>query len=169
MKDAGRGSNRRSRRPPGSSIRSWCHGPGRASCPHPRWPNGTCARPGSPWRGSRRRVPFRRRASGTSGRTSCETSRFTEVTFGYARSSPREWHCLTDGASERVVAGLFLSRARPGGEGGCLFGVAEPFAHLSLDRVDDVGKFLRRSGSQFLITVPTPLDRGQLGPAPLLS
>jgi chromosome segregation protein len=37
-----------------------------------------------------------------------------------------------------------------------------------LDRVDDVGKFLRRSGAQFLITVPTTLDRGQLDPASLV-
>jgi hypothetical protein len=53
-------------------------------------------------------------------------------------------------------------------EGESCFIIDEPFAHLSLDRVDDVGKFLRRSGSQFLITVPTTLDRGQLDPASLL-
>ncbi len=53
-------------------------------------------------------------------------------------------------------------------EGDTFFIVDEPFAHLSLDRVDDVGNFLRRSGSQFLITVPTTLDRCQLDPASLL-
>lgn len=53
-------------------------------------------------------------------------------------------------------------------EGDSFFIVDEPFAHLSLDRVDDVGKFLRRSGAQFLITVPTTLDRGQLDPASLV-
>jgi len=53
-------------------------------------------------------------------------------------------------------------------EGESFFVVDEPFAHLSLDRVDDVGRFLRRSGAQFLITVPTTLDRGQLDPASLL-
>ena len=53
-------------------------------------------------------------------------------------------------------------------EGESFFIVDEPFAHLSLDRVDDVGKFLRRSGAQFLITVPTTLDRGQLEPASLV-
>ena len=53
-------------------------------------------------------------------------------------------------------------------EGDSFFIVDEPFAHLSLDRVDEVGRFLRGSGSQFLITVPTTLDRGQLDPASLL-
>jgi hypothetical protein len=47
-------------------------------------------------------------------------------------------------------------------EGDSFFLVDEPFVHLSLDRVDDLGKFLRRSGVHFLMTVPTTLDRGQL-------
>jgi hypothetical protein len=67
-----------------------------------------------------------------------------------------------------VVTGLILLMAMAETEGESCFIVDEPFAHLSLDRVDDVGKFLRRSGSQFLITVPTTLDRGQLDPASLL-
>ena len=44
----------------------------------------------------------------------------------------------------------------------------EPFAHLSLDRVDQVGRFLRGTRSQFILTAPTTLDRAQLDPASLV-
>jgi chromosome segregation protein len=69
---------------------------------------------------------------------------------------------------QQVIAGLILLMSMAETEGDSFFIVDEPFAHLSLDRVDDVGRFLRRSGAQFLITVPTTLDRGQLDPASLL-
>src|ERR1051325_3217529 len=69
---------------------------------------------------------------------------------------------------QQVIAGLILLMAMAETEGDSFFIVDEPFAHLSLDRIDEVGRFLRGSGSQFLITVPTTLDRGQLDPASLL-
>jgi hypothetical protein len=63
---------------------------------------------------------------------------------------------------QQIIAGLVLLMSMAETEGDSFFFVDEPFAHLPLDRVDDVGKFLRRSGVQFLMTVPTTLDRGQL-------
>lgn len=45
------------------------------------------------------------------------------------------------------------------------FMLDEPFAHLSLDRIDHVGRFLRSTRSQFIITAPTTLDRAQFDPA----
>ncbi len=53
-------------------------------------------------------------------------------------------------------------------DGHGFFLLDEPFAHLSLDRVDQVGRFLRASRSQFLLTAPTTLDRAQLDPAGLV-
>jgi hypothetical protein len=59
-----------------------------------------------------------------------------------------------------------MAMAETEGEG--FFILDEPFAHLSIDRVDDVGRFLRRSHAQFILTAPTTLDRAQLDPASLV-
>lgn len=69
---------------------------------------------------------------------------------------------------QQVIAGLIVLMAMAETDRQSFFILDEPFAHLSLDRVDEVGRFLRNSGSQFLITVPTTLDRGQLDPASLV-
>jgi chromosome segregation ATPase len=69
---------------------------------------------------------------------------------------------------QKVIAGLIVLMAMAETDRQSFFILDEPFAHLSLDRVDEVGQFLRNSGSQFLITVPTTLDKGQLDPASLL-
>lgn len=69
---------------------------------------------------------------------------------------------------QQVIGGLILLMAmvEEGGRG--FFMLDEPFAHLSIDRIDDVGRFLRASGAQFVITAPTTLDRAQLDPASLV-
>jgi chromosome segregation protein len=90
------------------------------------------------------------------------------VRIGFDGKPPVEIGDTSHSGGQQVVTGLILLMAMAETEGESCFIVDEPFAHLSLDRVDDVGKFLRRSGSQFLITVPTTLDRGQLDPASLL-
>jgi chromosome segregation ATPase len=90
------------------------------------------------------------------------------VRIGFDGKPPVEISDTSHSGGQQVVTGLILLMAMAETEGESCFIVDEPFAHLSLDRVDDVGKFLRRSGSQFLITVPTTLDRGQLDPASLL-
>ena len=59
-----------------------------------------------------------------------------------------------------------MAMVEGGGRG--FFMLDEPFAHLSIDRIDDVGRFLRASGAQFVITAPTTLDRAQLDPASLV-
>jgi chromosome segregation ATPase len=90
------------------------------------------------------------------------------VRIGFDGKRPTDLGDTAHSGGQQVVSGLVLLMAMAETEGDTFFIVDEPFAHLSLDRVDDVGKFLRRSGAQFLITVPTTLDRGQLDPASLL-
>ena len=90
------------------------------------------------------------------------------VRIGFDGKPPTEIGDTGHSGGQQVVAGLILLMSMAETEGDSFFILDEPFAHLSLDRVDDVGKFLRRSGAQFLITVPTTLDRGQLDPASLL-
>ena len=69
---------------------------------------------------------------------------------------------------QQVIAGMILlmAMAETGGQG--FFILDEPFAHLSLDRVDDVGRFLKAARAQFILTAPTTLDREQLDPASLV-
>lgn len=90
------------------------------------------------------------------------------VRIGFDGKSPSEIGDPAHSGGQQVIAGLVLLMAMAETEGDSFFIVDEPFAHLSLDRIDEVGRFLRGSGSQFLITVPTTLDRGQLDPASLL-
>ena len=61
---------------------------------------------------------------------------------------------------------LLMGMAEIEGQG--FFMLDEPFAHLSLDRIDQVGRFLRATHSQFILTAPTTLDRSQLDPASLV-
>lgn len=69
---------------------------------------------------------------------------------------------------QKVISGLIvlMGMAETGGQG--FFMLDEPFAHLSVDRVDQVGEFLRNTRSQFIVTAPTSLDMGQLDPASLV-
>jgi len=90
------------------------------------------------------------------------------VRIGFDGKPPTEIGDTSHSGGQQVVSGLVLLMAMAETEGESFFIIDEPFAHLSLDRVDDVGKFLRRSGAQFLVTVPTTLDRGQLDSASLL-
>lgn len=90
------------------------------------------------------------------------------VRIGFDGKTPTEISDTAHSGGQQVIAGLILLMAMAETEGDSFFIIDEPFAHLSLDRVDEVGRFLRGSGSQFLITVRTTLDRGQLDPASLL-
>jgi chromosome segregation ATPase len=90
------------------------------------------------------------------------------VRIGFDGKYPTEIGDTAHSGGQQVIAGLVLLMAMAETEGDSFFIVDEPFAHLSLDRIDEVGRFLRGCGSQFLITVPTTLDRGQLDPASLL-
>lgn len=90
------------------------------------------------------------------------------VRFGFDGKEPLPLGDSSFSGGQQVIGGLVLLMAmvEEGGRG--FFMLDEPFAHLSIDRIDDVGRFLRASGAQFVITAPTTLDRAQLDPASLV-
>jgi chromosome segregation protein len=90
------------------------------------------------------------------------------VNFGFDGKDPLPLGDPTFSGGQQVIAGIILLMGMAEIEGQGFFILDEPFAHLSLDRVDQVGRFLRRTHSQFIITAPTTLDRAQLDPASLM-
>jgi chromosome segregation protein len=90
------------------------------------------------------------------------------VRFGFDSKEPLPLGDSSFSGGQQVIAGLVLLMAMVEGSGRGFFMLDEPFAHLSIDRIDDVGRFLRASGAQFIITAPTTLDRAQLDPASLV-
>ncbi|HKI05244.1 MAG TPA: ATP-binding protein [Thermoanaerobaculia bacterium] len=91
-----------------------------------------------------------------------------EVRFGFDGKEPLPLGDPSFSGGQQVIAGLILLMGMAETDGRGFFLLDEPFAHLSLDRVDQVGRFLRASRSQFLLTAPTTLDRAQLDPASLV-
>jgi DNA repair exonuclease SbcCD ATPase subunit len=90
------------------------------------------------------------------------------VRFGFDGKEPLPLGDSSFSGGQQVIGGLVLLMAMVEGGGRGFFMLDEPFAHLSIDRIDDVGRFLRSSGAQFVITAPTTLDRAQLDPASLV-
>ncbi len=88
--------------------------------------------------------------------------------FGFDGKEPLPMGDSSFSGGQQVVAGLILLMAMAETEGRGFFLLDEPFAHLSIDRVDQVGRFLTASRAQFIITAPTTLDRGQLNPASMV-
>ncbi|MEO6195899.1 MAG: ATP-binding protein [Thermoanaerobaculia bacterium] len=91
-----------------------------------------------------------------------------DVRFGFDGKEPLPMGDPSFSGGQQVIAGLILLMAMAETDGRGFFLLDEPFAHLSLDRVDQVGRFLRASRSQFLLTAPTTLDRAQLDPAAMV-
>jgi len=91
-----------------------------------------------------------------------------EARFGFDGKPPLPLGDPSFSGGQQVIAGLILLLAMAETEGHGFFILDEPFAHLSLDRVDQVGNFLRGTNSQFIITAPTTLDRAQLDPASMV-
>jgi DNA repair exonuclease SbcCD ATPase subunit len=91
-----------------------------------------------------------------------------DVSFGFDGKDPLPLGDPSFSGGQQVIAGLVMLMAMAETDGQGFFLLDEPFAHLSLDRVDQVGRFLRASRSQFLLTAPTTLDRAQLDPASLV-
>lgn len=91
-----------------------------------------------------------------------------EVRFGFDGKEPLPLGDPSFSGGQQAVAGLLLLMAMAETEGPGFFLLDEPFAHLSLDRVGQVGRILRASRSQFILTAPTTLDRAQLDPASLV-
>jgi chromosome segregation protein len=90
------------------------------------------------------------------------------VSFGFDGKDPLPLGDASFSGGQQVIAGLILLMAMAEMDGHGFFMLDEPFAHLSIDRIDDVGHFLRATRSQFILTAPTTLDRAQLDPASLL-
>lgn len=88
--------------------------------------------------------------------------------FGFDGKEPLPLGDPSFSGGQQVIAGLIVLMAMAETDGQGFFILDEPFAHLSLDRVDDVGRFLRSTHSQFILTAPTTLDRAQLDPASLV-
>ena len=87
------------------------------------------------------------------------------VHFGFDNKDPVPLGDPSFSGGQQVIAGLILLMAMAEIESHGFFMLDEPFAHLSLDRIDHVGRFLRSTRSQFIITAPTTLDRAQFDPA----
>jgi chromosome segregation ATPase len=87
------------------------------------------------------------------------------VGFGFDGKDPLPLGDPSFSGGQQVIAGLILLMAMAETERHGFFMLDEPFAHLSLDRIDHVGRFLRSTRSQFIITAPTTLDRAQFDPA----
>ena len=80
------------------------------------------------------------------------------VRFGFDGKSTTNMDGSSLSGGQRVVASLVLlmSLATSGGvNAGGFFIIDEPFAHLSLERIDDVARFLDKSRCQFILTSPT--------------
>jgi ATPase subunit of ABC transporter with duplicated ATPase domains len=88
--------------------------------------------------------------------------------FGFDGKDPLPLGDPSFSGGQQVIAGLILLMAMAETDGRGFYMLDEPFAHLSLDRVDDVGHFLRNARAQFILTAPTTLDRAQLDPASLV-
>lgn len=91
-----------------------------------------------------------------------------QVRFGFDGKDPLPLGDPSFSGGQQVIAGLILLMAMAETDGHGFFMLDEPFAHLSIDRIDDVGRFLRGTRAQFILTAPTTLDRAQLDPASLL-
>ena len=91
-----------------------------------------------------------------------------QVRIGFDGKEPLPLGDSSFSGGQQVIAGLILLMAMAETDGHGFFMLDEPFAHLSIDRIDDVGRFLRSTRSQFILTAPTTLDRAQLDPASLV-
>lgn len=79
------------------------------------------------------------------------------VRFGFDGKRAVDIRGSQHSGGQRVVASLILlmSLATSGGVNrGGFFIIDEPFAHLSLERIDDVSRFLERTECQFILTSP---------------
>ena len=71
---------------------------------------------------------------------------------------------------QSVIASLILLMAltmQEDAEPGGFFILDEPFAHLSVERIDDVTRFLNITRAQFLLTTPTTHNLMVYNPAQL--
>ncbi|RME70741.1 MAG: hypothetical protein D6781_05710, partial [Verrucomicrobia bacterium] len=80
------------------------------------------------------------------------------IRFGFDGKKVRNMASASLSGGQRVIASLILlmSLATSGGPSqGGFFIIDEPFAHLSIERIDDVTRFLNSTNCQFILTSPT--------------
>lgn len=79
------------------------------------------------------------------------------VRFGFDGKRAADIGGVGHSGGQRVVSSLILlmSLATSGGQTGGFFIIDEPFAHLSIERIDDVSRFLNQTQCQFILTSPT--------------
>jgi len=78
------------------------------------------------------------------------------------------WRKSGDGSfsgGQTVLQGLIQLMALAELNRHAFFIVDEPYAHLSIDRIDQVAAFLESSGPQFIVTAPTGLNKDLFGTA----
>ncbi len=81
-----------------------------------------------------------------------------EVRLGFDGKRPMRIADPKLSGGQKVLASLLLLVAltyEEGNEAGGFFILDEPFAHLSVERIDHVARFISRTRSQFLLTTPT--------------
>lgn len=80
------------------------------------------------------------------------------VRFGYDGKRAQDIRNAGHSGGQRVVSSLILLMALATSGGtrhGGFFIIDEPFAHLSIERIDDVSRFLEKTQCQFILTSPT--------------
>ena len=94
-----------------------------------------------------------------------------EISFAF---DGKKLHDLNSGESsggqkviESLVLLIALLKDDRDSEGGFVF-IDEPFAHLDVANVDRVGKFLQRTGSQYILTTPNTQNIGVFRPSKLM-
>lgn len=93
-----------------------------------------------------------------------------EVKVGFDGKRPVAVHDPELSGGQRVVSSLILLMAltmNDDGDTAGFFILDEPFAHLSVERIDEVARFLRVTRAQFLITTPTTHNLMVFNPAGL--
>ncbi len=93
-----------------------------------------------------------------------------EVRVGFDGKRPVPVHDSRLSGGQSVVASLILLMALTMNEEGQTAGffiLDEPFAHLSIERIDEVARFLEVTQAQFLITTPTTHNLRVYNPAGL--
>ncbi len=84
------------------------------------------------------------------------------------RFGEEPWRKSGDGTfsgGQTVLQGLVQLMALAELNKDAFFIVDEPYAHLSIDRIDQVAAFLETSGPQFIVTAPTGLNKDLFGTA----
>ena len=88
-----------------------------------------------------------------------------ELRFRFGEEPWRKSGDGTFSGGQTVLQGLIQLMALAELNRDAFFIVDEPYAHLSIDRIDQVAAFLETSGPQFIVTAPTGLNKDLFGTA----